>query len=148
MTLVLARYGVPKLHTWPNYFLCFMLVPSRVHLQELLPLVRRALIHHFVIRKNVFIFHANLAKLTLEGRLIANRVAMLFIIKMCFHCKFFILIFKTQGHTCPFILLHVTSIDSSLVGWSSKTYTWSCHNWKHNNKIPTSICNFVINNKL
>jgi hypothetical protein len=60
-----------------------MLVPSQVHPKELLPLVRRALLHHFVIRKNVFIFHSNLAKLTLKGRPIINRVVRLFIIKMC-----------------------------------------------------------------
>jgi hypothetical protein len=100
-----------------------MIVPSQVHLQELLSLVKRALVHHFVIRKNVFIFHANLAKLTLEGRLIANKVASLFIIKMRFHCKFFIIIFKTQDHTCSFILLHATFIDFFLWGGPPKTYT-------------------------
>lgn len=59
-----------------------------------------------MIRNNVIIFHANLAKLRLEGRLIANRVVRPLVIKMCFDCKFFILILKIHGHTCFPDLLH------------------------------------------
>jgi hypothetical protein len=91
-----------------------------IHIQELLPLVSWALVHHSVIRKSVFIFHANLAKLTLEGGLIANRVVRVLTIKLCFTCKFFILIFKIQGHTCSVTLLHATFIDFGCVGKTSK----------------------------
>jgi hypothetical protein len=83
-------------------------------------LVKKALVHHYVIRNNVIIFHANLVELTLEGRPITNRVVKLLIIKLCFHYKFFILIFKIQGHTCSPTLLHAAFINSGLVGWASK----------------------------
>ncbi len=114
----LAKYSFPKFN--PNNFLCFTIIPSRVHFQEVFPLIRRALVHHSMVRHNVFIFHANLAKLTLEGRLIANWVVRPFIIKMCFHYKLFVLIFKIQGRTCSPILLHVAFIDFSLMRWTSK----------------------------
>jgi len=73
-----------------------------------------------MIRKNVIIIHTNLAKLTLEGRPIINRVVKPFIIKMCFDCKFFILILKIQGHTCSLDLLHATFKDFGCVGRTSK----------------------------
>jgi hypothetical protein len=73
-----------------------------------------------VIRKNVIIFHASLAEITLEGRPIANRVVKPLTIKTCCHYKFFILIFKIQGHTCFPILLHAAFIKFGLVGWTSK----------------------------
>jgi len=71
-----------------------------------------------MVRQNVFIFHANLVELTLEGRLIANWVVRPFIITMCFHYKLFVL--KIQGHTCSPTLLHVAFIDFGLMGWTSK----------------------------
>ncbi len=64
-----------------------------------------------MIRKNVFIFHANLVELTLEGRLITNKVVKPLIVKMCFHCKFFILVLKIQGDTCSPTSLYATFID-------------------------------------
>jgi len=95
-----------------------------------------------MIRKNVIILHA------LEGRPIANRVVKPLTIRTCFHYKFFILIFKIQGHTCFPILLHVTFINSGLVGWTSKNLRMNMPQLKHNSIIPTSFCNFVMNNKL
>ncbi len=95
-------------------------MPSWVHFQEVFPLVRKTLIHHFVVRHYVFIFQANLTELTLKGRLITNWVVRSLIIKMCFHYRLFILILKIQGHTCFPTLLHATFIDSSLMGWTSK----------------------------
>jgi hypothetical protein len=89
----------------------------------------------------------NAKPFTLEGWPIANRVVKPFIIKLCFHYKFVIFILKIQGHTCFPTLLHAAFINFGLVGWTSKNLHMN-HNWKHNNKIPTSICNYVINNKL
>jgi hypothetical protein len=73
-----------------------------------------------MIRKNVIIFHANLAKLTSEGRSIANKVVKPLVIKMRFDYKFLILIFNIQGHTCSPYLLHVAFKDFGCVGRTSK----------------------------
>jgi hypothetical protein len=95
-----------------------------------------------VIRKNVIILHANLAEFTLEGRPIANRVVKLLTIKMCFHYKFFIFIFKIQGHTCSPILLHVAFKSYGLVGWTSKNLHMNMPQLKTQQQNPNFILQF------